>query len=70
MKFTNQQYDVLKWIVQVIMPALITCIGTIGSAVAWEHTELTLTVLGALTAFMGSALGLSSANHYREENHE
>ena len=49
------------------MPALIVAIGTIGGAVAWEHTELTMTVLGAITTFMGASLGLSSAQYYKDE---
>lgn len=67
MKLNSQVYDVLKWIVQVVMPALIVAIGTIGGAVAWEHTELTMTILGAITTFLGASLGLSSAQYYKDE---
>lgn len=67
MKLNSQVYDVLKWIVQVVIPALIVAIGTIGGAVAWEHTELTMTVLGAITTFLGASLGLSSAKYYEGE---
>ena len=67
MKLNSQTYDIIKWIVQVVMPALIVAIGTIGGATAWEHTELTMTVLGAVTTFLGASLGLSSAKHYKDE---
>ena len=67
MKLNSQTYDLIKWIVQVVMPALIVAIGTIGGAVAWEHTELTMTVLGAITTFLGASLGLSSAKYYKGE---
>lgn len=67
MQLDNKIYDIIKWIVQVVMPALIVAIGTIGGAVAWEHTELTMTVLGAITTFMGASLGLSSAKYYKDE---
>ena len=67
MKLNSQTYDLLKWIVQIVMPALIVAIGTIGVAVAWEHTELTLTILGAITTFLGASLGLSSAKYYKDE---
>ena len=67
MKLNSQGYDLLKWVVQVVMPALIVAIGTIGGAVAWEHTELTMTVLGAITTFLGASLGLSSAQYYKDE---
>ena len=68
MKLNSQTYDIIKWIVQVVMPALIVAIGTIGGAVAWEHTELTMTVLGAITTFLGASLGLSSANYYKGDD--
>lgn len=65
MKLNSKTYDLIKWIVQVVMPALIVAIGTIGGAVQWEHTEMTMTILGAVTTFLGASLGLSSANYYK-----
>lgn len=70
MKLNNQTYEVLKWVVQAVLPALITAIGTIGGATGWEHTELTMTILGAVTAFLGTSLGISSANYYQDKNEE
>ena len=67
MKLNSQTYDIIKWIVQVVMPALIVAIGTIGGAVAWEYTEITMTILGAVTTFLGASLGLSSAQYYKDE---
>ena len=67
MKLNSQTYDIIKWVVQVVMPALIVAIGTIGGTVSWEHTEITMTILGAITTFLGASLGLSSANYYKDE---
>lgn len=67
MKLSSQTYDIIKWIVQVVMPALIVAIGTIGGTVGWEHTEMTMTILGAITTFLGASLGLSSAKYYKDE---
>lgn len=66
MKLDNKSYNVIKWVVQVVMPAFITMVGTIGVATSWPHTELVMTVLGALTAFLGASLGLSSAKYYED----
>lgn len=68
MKWNSKTYDVIKWVVQVVMPALITCVGTIGVAVNWPHTELVMTILGALTAFLGASLGVSSAQYYKHKD--
>lgn len=67
MKLDSKTYDIIKWIVQAVLPALITAIGTIGIAVSWEHTELTMTVLAAITGFLATSLGISSANYYKDE---
>ena len=67
MKLNSQAYDIIKWVVQVVMPALIVAIGTIGGTVGWEHTEMTMTILGAITTFLGASLGLSSAKYYKDE---
>lgn len=53
---SNKTYDFLKLCVQIIAPAVITCIGAIGEAVHWEGTALCLTVLGAVTACAGTIL--------------
>ena len=65
---TDKQYNTLKWIVQALLPALITFIGTVGSAVGWEYTELTMTIIGAFMALLGTSLGISSSNYYGEKN--
>ena len=67
MKLNSQTYDIIKWIVQAVLPALITAIGTIGIAVGWEHTEVTMTVLAAITGFLAASLGISSAKYYKDE---
>lgn len=53
---TNKTYDTLKLIVQIILPAVITCIGVVGKATGFEHTEIVLTILGAITACAGTIL--------------
>lgn len=53
---SNKTYDVLKLCIQIAFPAVITCIGVIGQAVAWPYTEITMTILGAITACAGTIL--------------
>lgn len=53
---TNRQYDICKLVIQIAFPAIITCIGVIGQAVAWPYTEITMTILGAVTACAGTIL--------------
>lgn len=53
---TNKTYDLIKLIIQIIAPAVITAVGVIGEAVQWDGTALCLTILGALTACAGTIL--------------
>ena len=52
MKLGNNTYNYLKWIVVVLLPALGTLIGTVGTAFNWEYTQLTLVIVTAVTTLV------------------
>ena len=60
---SNKVYDVLKWIALVFIPALITFYGVIGNVLNIPYTEIVLTIMGAFDVFMGSLLGISTAQY-------
>lgn len=64
----NKTYDTLKWVVSIVLPALITLIGTVGNSFGWPHTEITMTVIGAVTVFLGTTLGVSNAQYRKDED--
>ncbi|MDH6364637.1 hypothetical protein M2139_001624 [Enterococcus sp. PF1-24] len=66
MKLNNKTYDRLKFVVTIFLPALITLITTLGSAFAWELTQLIVVTLGAITTFLGTLLGISTNNYNKE----
>ena len=68
MKFSNKTYDILKWIAQILLPAL----GTLYFALAqiW-HFPLAEEIVGTITAvdaFLGVLLGISTKNYYKEND--
>lgn len=69
MKLSSKVYDVLKWVCITVIPALVvflnTCLPIWG--VTPEVTSVVVTSISALGLFMGSILGFSSANYYKEE---
>lgn len=67
LKLKNETYDLLKWIVQVFLPALLTFAGLVGQSVNWEQTELFMTLLGGFTVFLGTLLGISNIQYKKEE---
>lgn len=66
MKMSNKVYDVLKFIAQIVLPA----IGTLYFALAgiWNlpYGEQVVGTITAIDTFLGALLGLSSMN-YKEE---
>lgn len=63
MKFSNSTYDALKWVAQILLPAL----GTLYFALTkiWGlpyGTEIVGTIT-AVDAFLGALLGISTMNY-------
>lgn len=67
MKFNNKTYDVLKWVAQVVLPALITFYGVVGVTCDIPYTEQILTISTAFDAMLGTILGISSSNYKRSK---
>ena len=63
MRLSNKVYDILKWIALVFIPALITFYGVVGNVLNIPYTDVALTIMGAFDVFMGSLLGISSAQY-------
>ena len=66
MKLNNKMYDVLKWIAQILLPA----IGTLYFALSkiWglpNATEIVGTI-SAIDVFLGALLGISTASYRKE----
>lgn len=52
-------YEVLRWIVIVVIPAAITLYGVIGNTCHIPYTEIVLTIAGAVDVFLGTVFGIS-----------
>jgi len=66
MVLNDKQYNLLKWIVGIVLPASIALIGTVGGSFDWQYTELAMTITGAVTTFLGATLGISNVNYNKE----
>ena len=67
-KLTDEQYNVIKWAVGLVMPGLGTLFAVIGKTVNWPMTEDVLTIWTAFTAFLGLIFGVSSYNYNKEDD--
>lgn len=63
MKLNNNVYNILKWVVMIVMPALATLYATLSGVWGWPMTEEVTTTINAVTVFLGVLLGISTANY-------
>lgn len=63
----NKTYDILKWIVLIVMPAFAVFVGVVGHELGWIHTDTFVIILNAFTAFFGVSLGFSNKS-FRDEH--
>lgn len=68
MKLSNKTYDIMKWVVQLLIPALITLYGVIGSTLNIPYTQEILTIAGAVDVFLGTILKISTDNYNKEND--
>ena len=67
-KLTDEQYGVLKWIIAVVLPAIITFSGTTMNAFNWQYTELFLTISVAFQLMLGTIFKVSEYNYDKEND--
>lgn len=62
MEMSNKVYDILKWVIVIVSPALITLITTLGELYGFESAVICGTI-SAITVFAGAVLQISSATY-------
>lgn len=63
MKFSNETYNKIKWIVSVVLPATGVLVGSLGQAYGWSGTDLAVTTIAAVTTFFGSIMLYSTTQY-------
>ena len=66
MKLSNQTYDVLKKIAQIVLPAAGTLYFALSSIWNLPYGEQIVGTITAIDAFMGAVLGISTYNYNKE----
>jgi hypothetical protein len=61
MIFTNKVYDVLKWIAQILLPALGTLYFAVAAIWGLPYGEQIVGTVMAIDLFLGALLGLSTS---------
>ena len=66
MKISNELYDKLKWIAQILLPALATLYFAIAQIWQLPYAEQIVGTITAIDAFLGALLGISTINYRKE----
>lgn len=66
MRLTNKQYDIMKWLVSIVIPALIVFLGVVFQTLGWQHSEAFMTIAVAFETFLGTIFKLSD-NQYKKD---
>lgn len=64
---SNKQYDILKWVAQILLPALGTLYFALAGIWGFPFGEQIVGTITAVDTFLGVILGISSANYKKEE---
>lgn len=63
MKLDNKVYDIMKWIVMIVLPAISVLYVGLGSIWGWPYIEQVAGSISCVTVFLGALLGISTAQY-------
>lgn len=66
MKIPDKIYDVLKWLVIIVLPALATLYAALAAVWAWPYSDQVVTTITAVDTFLGAVLCISTATYNKE----
>ena len=66
MKLNNKTYDILKFIAQIVLPAVGTLYFALAGIWNFPYGEEIVGTITAVDTFLGAILGLSSATYNKE----
>lgn len=67
MQMSNKVYDILKFVAQIALPAIGTLYFALAGIWGFPYGEEIVGTITAIDAFLGTLLGISSAN-YKKNN--
>jgi len=63
---SNKLYDILKWIAQILLPALGTLYFALAGIWNFPYAEAIVGTITAVDTFLGIILGISTANYNKK----
>ena len=70
MKLSNKAYDILKWIAQLLLPAVATLYFALAGIWGFPYGEQIVGTITAIDTFLGVILGISTAQYKKGTTNE
>ena len=70
MKLSNKAYDILKWIEQLLLPAVATLYFALAGIWGFPYGEQIVGTITAIDTFLGVILGISTAQYKKTTTNE
>lgn len=67
MKLPDKVYDVLKWVVMIVIPALATAYVGFASIWGWPYADEIAKTATVLCTLLGALLGISTAQYNKDK---
>jgi hypothetical protein len=64
---SNKVYDILKWIAQILLPAVGTLYFALAQIWGFPYAEQIVGTITAIDCFLGALLGISTAMYKKKE---
>lgn len=69
MKLSDTAYNVLKWVIALVLPAVAVLYGNLGPDWGWYNPHLIVKTITEIQLFLGTIFGISCYTHAQEKNH-
>lgn len=70
MKMNDKTYNVLKWVVMIVLPAIAALYSTLSLLWGFPYMEQIVGTITAIATFLGAMIGVSTANYNKTKNVE
>ena len=67
MKLSDKVYDILKWIVMVVIPAVTTAYVGLSSIWGWPYADAIAKTSAVVCTLLGALLGISTAQYNKDK---
>lgn len=68
MKMSNKVYDVMKWVVMIVLPAFATLYGVLAGIWGLPYGDQIVNTIVAVDTFLGSIMMISTAKYNKQNS--